>query len=194
MNLTTRRITRAAVIAALYVTLTLVTFPIASGAIQFRPSEALTLLPLFMPEAILGIWIGCILANWITGCVLLDIIFGSLITLIAGCLTYLVGRLIRQKPFVSIDGEDNQKALEDYNKRNNILNIVKIVVGGIFPILGNAFFLPLIWLWAYGELEYVYWLQFAFLVATEALAIYTLGTLFCIALYRAYYKKPVIVK
>ena len=194
MNLTTRRITRAAIVAALYVTLTLVTFPIASGAIQFRPSEALTLLPLFMPESVIGLWIGCILANWITGCTLLDIFFGSLITLVAGVLTYLVGRLIKQKPFVAIEGEDQQKALEAYNKKTNILNVVKIIIGGLFPILGNAFFLPLIWLWAYGELEYVYWLQVAFLLATEALAIYTLGTVFCIALYRVYYKKPIVIQ
>ena len=193
MNLTTRRITRAAIVAALYVALTFVVFPIASGAIQFRPSEALTLLPLFMPESVIGIWIGCLLANWLTGCTVLDIFFGSLITLVAGCLTYLVGRLIKNKPFTHVEGQDESLALAEYNKKNNLLNVVKMVVGGIFPVLLNAFFLPLIWLWAYGELEFVYWLQFAFLVASESLSIYTLGIVLCVALYRVYYKKPIII-
>lgn len=194
MNLTTRRITRAAIVAALYVALTYVVFPIASGAIQFRPSEALTLLPLFMPESVIGLWIGCMLANLLTGCTVLDIFFGSLITLVAGVFTYFAGRLIKQKPFVTIEGEDQQKALEAYNKKTNILNVVKMIVGGLFPVLLNAFFLPLIWIWAYGGLDFAYWLQFAFLVASESLSIYTLGVLFCIALYRVYYKTPIVLQ
>ena len=193
MNLTTRRITRAAIVAALYVVLTLITFPIASGAIQFRPSEALTLLPLFMPESIIGLWIGCMLANLVTGCTLLDILLGSLITLVAAFLTYLTGRLIRQKPFQEIEGQDNALALEKYRKKDNVLNVVKIIVGGFFPVILNAIFLPLIWL-LYSELEYAYWLQFAFLLATEALAIYTLGVLFCMALFRINSKRPIVLK
>ena len=190
MNLTTRRITRAAIVAALYVALTFVVFPIASGAIQFRPSEALTLLPLFMPESIIGLWIGCMLANLVTGCTVIDIFLGSAITLVAATMTYFTGRLIKQKPFVEVEGEGHALALDKYQARENILRVVRIVVGGLWPILGNAFFLPLLWMWAYGSLEFAYWVQFGFLVATEALAIYTLGTLFCIALYRISFKKP----
>ena len=66
----TLHLTRAALIAALYVILTFLAqiFGLASGAIQFRLSEALTCMPLFYKEAIPGLWIGCILANLLTGC------------------------------------------------------------------------------------------------------------------------------
>ena len=92
---TTSSIARAGIIAGLYVVLTLITFPIASSEIQFRPSEGLTLLPLIFPEAIVGVFVGCVLSNLITGCVVLDIIFGGLITLISAILTYFVGKLIK---------------------------------------------------------------------------------------------------
>ena len=54
-------IVRAAVIAALYAALTLALYPISFGAVQFRVSEALTLLPVLMPEAIPGLFVGCLL-------------------------------------------------------------------------------------------------------------------------------------
>mgnify|MGYP001037544566 CR=1 FL=1 len=69
-------ICQAAVIAALYVVLTYVFSAFASGVIQVRVSEALTILPAFTPAAIPGLVIGCLLSNTLTGCVLLDIIFG----------------------------------------------------------------------------------------------------------------------
>lgn len=70
--------------AALYVVLTLISnaFGMANGAIQVRISEALTILPAFMPAAIPGLFVGCILSNTFTGAILPDIIFGSLATLI----------------------------------------------------------------------------------------------------------------
>ena len=75
-------ICQAAVIAALYIVLTYVFSAFASGVIQVRVSEALTILPAFTPAAIPGLVIGCLLSNTLTGCVLLDIIFGSVATLI----------------------------------------------------------------------------------------------------------------
>ena len=85
-------IVQAALIAALYVVLTLVinTFNLASGAIQVRISEALTILPFFTPAAIPGVTIGCLLANLITGASIFDIVFGSLATLLGGIGTYLL--------------------------------------------------------------------------------------------------------
>lgn len=87
-------ICQAAMIAALYVVLTYIAnaFGLASGNIQVRLSEALTILPYFTPAAIPGLTIGCLLANWLTGCVLLDIIFGSVATLIGAVLTYALRR------------------------------------------------------------------------------------------------------
>lgn len=85
-------IAQAAMIAAIYVVLTyfINAFNLASGAIQVRISEALTILPVFTPAAIPGLFIGCLLSNTLTGCVIWDIVFGSLATLIAAVCTYLL--------------------------------------------------------------------------------------------------------
>ena len=73
-------ITQAAVIAAIYVVLTIFinAFNLASGNIQVRISEALCILPFFTPAAVPGLWIGCLLANLLTGATIYDIVFGSL--------------------------------------------------------------------------------------------------------------------
>ncbi|MBR1691564.1 MAG: QueT transporter family protein [Lachnospiraceae bacterium] len=83
-------ITQAALIAALYVVLTYVAnlLGLANGAIQVRFSEALTILPYFTPAAIPGLFIGCMLSNFLTGCALWDIVFGSLATLLGALGTY----------------------------------------------------------------------------------------------------------
>ncbi len=85
-------ITQAAVIAALYVVLTLLAnaLGLANYAIQVRFSEALTILPFFTPAAIPGLTIGCLLSNLLTGCMPLDILFGSLATLLGAVGTYLL--------------------------------------------------------------------------------------------------------
>lgn len=87
-------LTQAAMIAALYVVLTYLSnlFGLANGAIQFRLSEALTILPFFTPAAIPGLAIGCLLSNILTGCAALDIIFGSLATLLGALGSYYLRR------------------------------------------------------------------------------------------------------
>lgn len=84
------RITQAAMIAAIYVVLTVFisAFNLASGAIQVRISEALTILPVFTPAAIPGLFLGCLISNLVTGGMPLDVVFGSLATLIGACGTY----------------------------------------------------------------------------------------------------------
>lgn len=97
-------ICQAAVIAALYVVLTYIFSAFASGVIQVRVSEALTVLPAFTPAAIPGLVIGCLLSNTLTGCVLLDIIFGSVATLIGALGSYALRRhtwLVPIPPIVS---------------------------------------------------------------------------------------------
>ena len=83
-------VTSAAFIAALYVVLTYVAslFGLSSGVIQIRLSEALCILPFFTPAAIPGLFAGCLVANILTGCCLVDVIFGSLATLIGAVLAY----------------------------------------------------------------------------------------------------------
>jgi len=83
-------ITEGAIVAALYVVITyfVSAFNLASGAIQVRLSDALCILPVFTPAAIPGLFAGCLLANLLTGCVVWDIVFGSLATLIGAIGTY----------------------------------------------------------------------------------------------------------
>ena len=89
MKLTPKKLAISAVIAALYTALTLLVYPIAFGSVQFRISEVLTILPFFMPEAIVGLFVGCIISNLLSpNIVVLDVVFGSLATLLAAYLTY----------------------------------------------------------------------------------------------------------
>ena len=85
-------ITKAGLIAALYVALTFVSqmVGLASGAIQFRLSEALTILPMFTSAAVPGLAVGCVLANILTGCAMWDVVFGSLATLLGAIGTHLL--------------------------------------------------------------------------------------------------------
>ena len=123
----TLHLTRAALIAALYVILTFLAqiFGLASGAIQFRLSEALTCMPLFYKEAIPGRWIGCILANLLTGCAMWDIVFGSVATLLGALGTYYIGR---KKP----------------------------ALGPVFPIASNMLIVPAVLQQVYGSAD-SYW-------------------------------------
>lgn len=97
MSKKTVYLTHGAVIAAAYVALTYVSavLGLASGAIQLRLSETLTILPLFTPAAVPGLYIGCLLANLLTGCALWDVVFGSLATLLGALGTYWIGRRIK---------------------------------------------------------------------------------------------------
>lgn len=85
--MSTKTITKAAIIAAVYAAVSLILTPISYGFVQCRLSEALTLLPLIMPEAVPGLFVGCIVANLVSGAVWYDVVFGSLATLIAALLT-----------------------------------------------------------------------------------------------------------
>lgn len=85
-------LTQAAMIAAIYTVLTIFisAFGLASGAIQVRVSEALTILPYFTPAAVPGLFIGCLISNIITGCLPMDVLFGSLATLLGALGTYFL--------------------------------------------------------------------------------------------------------
>ena len=119
----TLRIASAAIVAAAYAALTIVLAPISYGAVQFRVSEALTVLPFFMPCTVWGLWIGCIFANLYTGSVL-DIVFGSLATLLAALLTARFG------------------------KRGNTIR--NRILGCLMPVLFNAVIVGAVLTWGYG--------------------------------------------
>ena len=80
--------TQAAMIAAIYVVLCVVFQPISYGPIQTRIAEALTVLPFFTPAAVPGLFVGCLIANALGGGIILDVLAGSVATLIAAFATY----------------------------------------------------------------------------------------------------------
>lgn len=116
----TRYLVQGAMIAAIYVVLTVLAagFDLASGSIQVRFSEVLTVLPFFTPAAVPGLTIGCLLANILTGSALPDIIFGTLATLIGAAGT----RLLRKHRFLCT----------------------------LSPVISNGIIVPLVLRYAYG--------------------------------------------
>lgn len=87
----TLSLTACAVCGAAYAVLTLILAPISFGAVQFRVSEALCILPFFLPATSWGLFIGCMAANLISGNIF-DVVFGSLATLLACAMTAHIGK------------------------------------------------------------------------------------------------------
>ncbi len=99
MNLSTRYIAKVGIIASLYAVITIVLAFASYGPIQVRFSEALTVLPFITPAAIPGLFIGCALANINSPAGIVDVVGGSLCTLLAAFLTFLVSRT--KKPILA---------------------------------------------------------------------------------------------
>ena len=125
-----RFITTGAVIAALYAALTMVLWEISSAGIQFRLSEALCILPAFTPAAIPGLAIGCAVANMIGG-TWIDVVFGSLATLLAAICTYFIGRAFRT-------GETDK------------VRLPAALLSPLPPVIFNALIIPFVLYFGYG--------------------------------------------
>ena len=97
-NKKTLFLAQAAIIAAMYVALTYAFAPISFKEVQVRISEALTILPVFTPAAIPGLFIGCVIGNFFGGAILPDILFGSLATLAGAFFTW---KLRNANPFLA---------------------------------------------------------------------------------------------
>lgn len=93
----TRSLCLSAIIAALYAALTLMLPALSFGAVQCRLSEALTLLPLVLPQSVPGLFVGCVVANLLSPVGIWDVLFGSLATLLAALGTYA----LRKKPLLA---------------------------------------------------------------------------------------------
>lgn len=95
----TKYVTQAALIAAFYTVLTLVSylFGLDKGVIQLRLSEALAVLPAFTPAAIPGLFLGCALSSFLSQGHIFDVVFGSLVTLSAAALCYLLRGVSRYR-------------------------------------------------------------------------------------------------
>ena len=98
MHFHVKSLARAGMIAAIYAAMTLIFAPISFNAVQFRISEAMTVLPILLPEAVPGLAVGCLVANILGGAALPDVIGGTLATLIAAILT----RTLRKKPVLAM--------------------------------------------------------------------------------------------
>ena len=88
LSVNLRYLTRAAIVAAIYIALVVGFAPWSFGVVQFRPAEALTVLPILFPEAVPGLFVGVMLSNIIGGLGPCDIFGGSLVTLLAAYVTY----------------------------------------------------------------------------------------------------------
>ena len=150
--------TQAAMIAAIYVVLTYVAnaLGLASGAIQVRFSEALTVLPFFFPAAVPGLAIGCLLANFLTGAHWIDIIFGSFATLIAAVFTYYLGKKAR------VAKQENKSNAEMFKW-----------LAPVPPIVSNAIIIPFVLYFAYGITEL--WFSFLFVTIGQVISCGILG-------------------
>ena len=147
----------AATIAALYVILTFVAFWLGldKGAIQLRFSEALCVLACVTPAAIPGLTIGCFLANLLTSCHILDVIFGSLATLLGALGAY---------------------ALRSFAEKKYLLFLPTLPT-----VLANAIVVPLLLIFVYGVPGgYSYFLLTV--SVGELLSATLLGTLLLLAL------------
>ena len=102
MKFTTRRLAFAGILAALYAVVTYLCMPFAYGSIQFRLSEALAVLCCFTPVSIVGMVLGCVVANIFTtlSFPVIDIVFGSLATFLACMITWKMSRSLDKKPWL----------------------------------------------------------------------------------------------
>ncbi len=124
----TKTLVTGAIIAALYVVLTLLAnaFGLASGVIQVRISEALNVLVCFTGAAVPGVTVGCLLANLLTGGIVMDVIFGTLASFIGAFGGYLL-------------------------RKNRLLAL-------LCPILSNTLIVPFVLKFAYGAPDALWFL------------------------------------
>ena len=154
---TTKRLCRAGVIAALYVALTTSLARFAFGPLQFRPAEALCILPVFFPEAVPALYIGCMLSNILSQYSVYDVLIGSLATLLGALGSYMVGRLLKKEP-------------------------IRFILAGIFPVLFNALLIPFIIVFlcgdngGYASVWTAYFVFVGSIALTESFWIYGLGS------------------
>lgn len=126
---------QAATIAAIYVVLVVIFNSWSFGPIQFRIAESLTVLPFFTPAAIPGLFVGCFLANFLGGAHILDIVFGSVATLIGAVGTFGIGKL----------------AEKSWKPARWFLSIP--------PILANTLIVPFVLRYAYGLEDAIWYLM-----------------------------------
>ena len=139
------------IIAGLYFIICIAFYPLSYGGIQVRFAEALTILPLFFGEAVWGVTIGCLISNFFSqGVLFLDVVFGTLATLISAILTFIISKKIK-----------NQKA--------------RYFIGAFPPVIINAVVVPFTFL-ALFELKELYFISMIQIFIGQAISIYIIGS------------------
>ncbi|MBQ8720184.1 MAG: QueT transporter family protein [Clostridia bacterium] len=151
----TLRLTRGAIIAALYAVLSYLTQSFQIAFFQFRLPEALCILPMLLPEAIPGLFIGCLVSNIISGCNPWDTVFGSIATLIGALGAYLLRKAPKKLAWLAT----------------------------VPTILANATIIPFVIIYAYGAND-GYWFLFGTVAVGEIVTAGILGTLLYYGLQR----------
>jgi len=187
---TTVRIIRAAVIAAIYFCATFFIAPLSYGPLQIRFSEALTILPALFPEAVIGVTVGCLLANSLNpaGFLWIDAVFGTLATFAAAVCTFYIGKLFGLGYGKSNNDAKPDKAADISIDENSVSKNKK---GGVFlaalpPVLINALVIPfIIFAYIYDDMANInifasnnvilYLLGFTSVLTGQAIAVYGIG-------------------
>ncbi len=148
---TTKMLCRSGIVAALYAVLTFALGQFSFGTLgfQIRPAEALCILPLFYVDCVPALFIGCLIANLLSPVGPWDIFGGSLISLVAAFLTYVVGKFVKNTP-------------------------LKLILGGIFPVFLNALAIPAIIVFT-GAAEISYPFLAISMTVTQIAWVYGLG-------------------
>ena len=161
---TVKRMCRAGIIAALYVALCYAFMPVAyQGIFFFFSAEALCILPLFFPEAVPALYVGCMLSNLASPFLVYDVFVGSLATLVAALGTYMVGRFIRE------------------SRKSPFAHVSRVTLGGLFPVLANTFVIPLIIVFlckdtaGTDDANAAYWIYCLSMFVTELTWVFGLG-------------------
>ena len=149
------------IIASTYFIVCMVFFPLSYGGIQVRFAEALAVLPLFFGEAVWGLAVGCLIANFF-GNGILDVVFGTLATLISAILTYFVRKKIK-----------NPK--------------IRFFIGAFPPVIINAILVPFTFL-AVFELKSLYFISMLQIFIGQAISIYLVGALIYFPLLKILHK------
>ena len=154
-KISAKKIARIAIIAALYAVCTFVFAPISYGAVQFRISECLCVLAFFSLEGVIGLTIGCFIAN-IFGNGPLDLVFGTLATLLASLCAFKTAKIIKNE-------------------------LARFFVCAIYPIIFNAVIIPFTFL-LITELKELYFISMIQVAVGQATVILTLGLFLYLAL------------
>ncbi|MEI6509427.1 MAG: QueT transporter family protein [bacterium] len=150
-------LTRGALIASLYLTLTLLFAGVSFQAVQIRVAEALTILPFFFPEAIWGVALGVALANLFSPFGVIDLVCGSLLSLIAALGSYMAGRLLRP------------------HLLHGWAVALAVLLAPLFPVLANGFGVSW-YLLQFGLVsDYTYWGLTVSILIGQTVACYGLG-------------------